>query len=157
MSTETAKIAAIYVGVSNHRGPNHDSFENQKSSCIEKIRMEDLEFLPNFMYEDDSTSTKIMDSEGMRLLIEDAKKGLFSIVVFTSLSRLSLDTFDTLTLKRILVNGLGLRLISLEEDYDSGVYDDELKFQLMHATINMGLTLEEVAQEMVTHLRTGNK
>lgn len=157
MSTETAKIAAIYVGESNHQGPNHGSFENQKSTCIEKIRMEDLEFLPDFIYEDDSNQTKIMDSESMRQLIEDARKGLFSIVVFSSLSQLSLDTFDTLTLKRLLVNGLGLRLISLEENYDSGVHDDELKFQLMHTAINMGISLEEVAKEIITQLITGNK
>jgi hypothetical protein len=57
-----------------------------------------------------------------------------------------------LALKRTLVNGLGIRLISIEEKYDSHVNDDELLFTLMSAAMQMGVSIELAANEMVNQL-----
>lgn len=153
MKLEPAKIAAIYIRVSNHKGTNQNSADNQKSHCFEKARMEGLEISPVHIYEEDkSTGTPILERESIIKLIEGAKMELFSTVIIPCLSRLSRDTREALTLKRILVNGLGIRLISIEEQYDSMVNDDELKFTLMSAAMQMGISLEEAANEMVKRL-----
>ncbi|MFD2880423.1 recombinase family protein [Paenibacillus rhizoplanae] len=46
------------------------------------------------------------------------------------LSHFSRDTLDSLNLK---VDALGIRLISIEEDFDSLKDNDELKFQIISA------------------------
>ena len=126
-------VAAIYVRVSTLKSSQKDSPEHQRSLCLEKALMEGLETRPEFIYEDRSTGTSIVARDEINQLIEDAKKGYFSTIIFASLSRFSRDSLDAITLKRKLVNGLGLRLISIEDTYDSGEKDDEMIFTIISA------------------------
>ncbi|WP_281202215.1 recombinase family protein [Cytobacillus kochii] len=126
-------ISAVYVRVSSLKVSQKDSPEHQKALCVEKADMEDLVVPEAFIYEDRSSATTIMNRESIMQLIEDAKEGHFSTVIFASLSRFSRDGYDAIALKRTLVNALGIRLISIEDAYDSMLKDDELLFQIVSA------------------------
>ena len=122
---------AIYVRVSTTKDSQKDSPEHQKGICEEKARALDLDV--QYTYEDRDTGTSIVAREEIQKLIRDAKSKYFGTIVFASLSRFSRDTLDSLNLKRILVDALGIRLISIEEGFDSYKDNDELKFQIISA------------------------
>ncbi|WP_043934196.1 recombinase family protein [Bacillus sp. EB01] len=126
-------IAAIYVRVSTLKTSQKDSPEHQKSLCIQKAMDAGLEVRPEYIYEDRSTGTSIVGREEIKQLLEDAGNGYFSTIIFASLSRFSRDSLDAISLKRKLVNGLGLRLISIEDIYDSGESDNEMIFTIISA------------------------
>ncbi|WP_312096188.1 recombinase family protein [Niallia sp.] len=126
-------IAAIYVRVSTLKESQKDSPEHQKAVCLVKADDEDLEVRKEFIYEDRSTGTSIINREDIKQLIKDAQAGYFSTVIFASLSRFSRDSLDAIALKRILVDGLGIRLISIDDVYDSKVSNDEMIFTIISA------------------------
>jgi len=131
--TQTNEVAALYIRVSTMKASQKDSPEHQLAVTQEKAIQEEFGLDENFVYEDRSSGTNISQREEIKRLVEDAKKGLFNVVIFASLSRFSRDTLDALTLKRQLVDSIGIRLISLDEGYDSLIDKDELKFQIISA------------------------
>lgn len=130
-------VAAIYVRVSTQKDSQKDSPEHQKMLCEEKARLDGLDV--QFVYEDRESGTNIVDREEIKNLIEDAKSGYYQTIIFASLSRFSRDTLDALAVKRMLVNALGIRLVSIEEGYDSKEKDDELVFTII-STVNQKLS-----------------
>lgn len=68
------------------------------------------------VYEDRDTGTSIVAREEIQKLILHAKNQCFRTVIFASLSHFSRNTLDSLNLKRVLVDALGVRVISIEED-----------------------------------------
>jgi site-specific DNA recombinase len=130
---ERGKRTAIYVRVSTTKQSQKDSPEHQEGICREKSRQMNLDVIDELIYEDRDSGTNIVGRPAIQQLIADAQKARFDNVVFASLSRFSRDTMDSLTLKRILVDTLGIRLISLDEGYDSYMDKDELKFQIISA------------------------
>ena len=122
---------AIYVRVSTMKDSQKDSPEHQLGICEEKANTLDL--LVKNIYEDRDTGTSIVARNEIQRLIADAKQGKIRNIIFASLSRFSRDTLDSLNLKRVLVDALGIRLISIEEGYDSAKDNDELKFQIISA------------------------
>ncbi|OCA91295.1 hypothetical protein A8F94_05395 [Bacillus sp. FJAT-27225] len=121
-------ITASYVRVSSTKASQKESPEHQRMLCEEKALKEGFEII--YTYEDRSSGTSINGREDIKKMLEDAKKGLFNTLLFASISRFSRDQLDAITLKRTLVDALGIRLISIEENYDSAVDKDELKFTL---------------------------
>ena len=128
---ERSTSTAVYVRVSTTKASQKDSPEHQRGICEEKAK--GLQLAICRIYEDRDTGTSIVGRSEIRQLIRDARAGFFANVIFASLSRFSRDTLDSLHLKRMLVDALGLRLISLEEGYDSAKDQDELKFQILSA------------------------
>ncbi|QGQ97934.1 recombinase family protein [Paenibacillus psychroresistens] len=124
-------ITALYVRVSTTKDSQKDSPEHQKGLCEEKARILGLQIL--YTYEDRDTGTSIVARTEIQRLITEAKQGKFRTIIFASLSRFSRDTLDSLNLKRILVDALHIRVISIEEGYDSRIDNDELKFQIISA------------------------
>ncbi|WP_442603402.1 recombinase family protein [Paenibacillus sp. KN14-4R] len=124
-------IAAIYVRVSTTKDSQKDSPEHQRGICKEKARALGLEV--GYTYEDRDTGTSIVARPEIQKLVRDAQNRLFQIIIFASLSRFSRDTLDSLSLKRKLADALGIRVISIEEGYDSFLDNDELKFQIISA------------------------
>lgn len=122
------QITASYVRVSSTKVSQKESPEHQRMLCEEKAIKEGFEI--TYTYEDRSSGTSINGREDIKKMLEDAKKGMFNTLLFASISRFSRDQLDAITLKRTLVDALGIRLISIEENYDSAVDKDELKFTL---------------------------
>ncbi|UOF90220.1 recombinase family protein [Fodinisporobacter ferrooxydans] len=127
------KRAAIYVRVSTTKSSQKDSPEHQIGVCKDKAKQLELDVKEERIYEDRDTGTTIIDRPAIQQLMKDASKRAFDIVIFASLSRFARDTGDALDLKRKLVDALGIRLISIDEGYDSGVDKDELKFTIISA------------------------
>lgn len=124
---------AIYVRVSTTKLSQKDSPEHQVGVCRDRTKQENLEVDENLIYEDRDTGTTITDRPAIQKLMKDAQNGAFDIVIFASLSRFARDTGDALNLKRKLVDALGIRLISIDEGYDSKKDLDELKFTIISA------------------------
>lgn len=80
------------------------------------------------IYEDRDSATSIMARDDVQQMINDAKRGMIKSIWFASLSRFSRDALDALSLKRTLVNALKVRVVSIEDGYDSAVKDDEVLF-----------------------------
>ncbi|NMI04798.1 recombinase family protein [Paenibacillus sp. SZ31] len=125
--------AAIYVRVSTTKESQKFSPEHQRMDCEEKARQLSLKVREEYIYVDRDSGTSIVGRPSIQTLIEDATKGCFKTILFSSLSRFSRDTYDSLGLKRILVDKLGLRVVSLDENYDSEVDKEEFKFQIFSA------------------------
>lgn len=125
--------AAIYVRVSTTKESQKFSPEHQRMDCEEKARQLSLKVREEYIYVDRDSGTSIVGRPSIQTLIEDAGKGYFKTILFSSLSRFSRDTYDSLGLKRTLIDKLGLRVVSLDENYDSQVDHDEFKFQIFSA------------------------
>lgn len=124
---------AIYVRVSTMKSSQKDSPEHQVGVCRDRAKQENLDVMEDYIYEDRDTGTTITDRPAIQKLVKDAQTGAFDIVIFASLSRFARDTGDALNLKRKLVDALGIRLISIDEGYDSKKDLDELKFTIISA------------------------
>ncbi len=122
------EITVNYVRVSSLKDSQKDSPEHQRMVCEEKALKEGLEIAHT--YEDRSSGTSINGRDDIKKMVEDAKQGLFNTVIFASINRFARDQLDSMTLKRTLVDALGIRLISIEENYDSNVDKDEMKFTM---------------------------
>lgn len=115
-----------YVRVSTKQDSQKDSPEHQESFIREHAAYEGISL--DHVYKDMDTATSIVRREDVKQMIEDAKRGEIRSIWFPSLSRFSRDAYDAISLKRILVNALNIRVISIEDGYDSAKKDDELLF-----------------------------
>lgn len=118
-----------YVRVSTLKRSQRDSPKHQESSIREEAKKLGDEI--DHIYMDRATGTSIMEREDVQQIIKDAKNGEFDTLFFSSLSRFSRDTLDALALKRTLVNALGIRVVSIEDFYDSGKEDNEMIFTVI--------------------------
>lgn len=126
---QTQEKARAYVRVSTLKDSQKDSPEHQEGMIRENAASDNVDI--EHVYLDRDTGTNIIDREDVQKLIADAKKGLYKRIYFASLSRFSRDTLDALSLKRMLVNALGIRVISIEDMYDSGKEDNEMIFSII--------------------------
>lgn len=115
-----------YVRVSTMKLSQQDSPEHQEAFIRESAAREGTTI--SEVYLDRDTGTNIVARVDVQRLINDAQKGKIRSVWFASLSRFTRDAIDGLSLKRIIVNVLRIRLVSIEDNYDSAVKDDELLF-----------------------------
>ncbi len=129
--------AAIYVRVSTKKVTQKDSPEHQRALCQSFCDEHGLEVVK--VYEDRDSGTSIVGRPDVQRMIKDAQNGEFDSVVFASLSRFSRDTLDSIGLKRMLVNALRKRVVSIEDMYDSQEKDDETIFNII-ASVNQKLS-----------------
>ncbi|UHA74417.1 recombinase family protein [Paenibacillus sp. 481] len=134
-----------YVRVSTLKRSQKDSPKHQEASIRENAVKLEKEI--DHVYVDRATGTSIMERDDVQNIIRDAKNGEFDTLFFSSLSRFSRDTYDALALKRTLVNALGIRVISIEDFYDSGIEDNEMIFTV----------ISSVNQKLSESISTGSK
>jgi site-specific DNA recombinase len=125
--------ARAYVRVSTLKESQKDSPEHQEAYICEMAAKDGISI--EHVYLDRDTATTIIAREDVQKMVNDAKAGMFNTIYFVSLSRFSRDALDAISLKRILVNALGIRVISIEDNYDSGTNDDEMLFGII-STVN---------------------
>ncbi|PWI58872.1 recombinase family protein [Sulfoacidibacillus thermotolerans] len=114
--------AAIYVRVSTEHEAQKDSPEHQVAACLEYATIVGLTTTPEFIYNDAGLSgTEMENRTEVKRLIRDARQGKFEAVLFTAISRFSRDMADAFHMKKKLESIYGIRLISLEEGYDSAI------------------------------------
>lgn len=130
--------AAIYVRVSTTKDSQKDSPEHQISAC--KHYAEDMgwETSEELIYEDRESGSNITDRNAIQKVVRDAQRGAFQVIIFAALSRFARDIGDSISLKRKMVNALNIRLISIDDHYDSD-RDDEMLFSII-SSVNQSVS-----------------
>ncbi|WP_067617483.1 recombinase family protein [Alicyclobacillus acidiphilus] len=114
--------AAIYIRVSTDHEEQKLSPDHQLMTCREYIEDIGLETDDRLIYNDAGLSgTEMENRTEVRRLVADARNGRFDAVVFTAISRFARDLSDALALKKRLETVYGIRIISVEEGYDTAV------------------------------------
>lgn len=111
------------------------------------------EVIEDYIYEETGVSASkysMWERPGMRRLIVDAKAGLFQVVMFKGISRFARNTEEALSVLDRL-KSQGLRVISMEENYDSNKHDSNFMFTIYAAMA------EHEAEKTGIRVRLGNK
>ena len=144
--------AAVYVRVSTDTDAQKDSPANQIATCREYAQSAGLETSDSLIYNDTGISgAEMANRPEVGRLLEDARAGRFEAVLFTAISRFSRDLSDAFGTKKRLENVYGIRLISIEEGYDSAV---EGRNSEMVFTVHAMLAAHK-SQEMSIAIRRG--
>lgn len=125
------KFAAIYARASTNK--QGDTIEHQVDMIKEFAKRTNIDcvFDDHFIYVDEGESgfkTTLLQRPSMRKLISDIDNGLVNIVFFKGVSRFARDSGESITTAKRLSNK-GVRVISLEENYDS-FRDEPTMFQI---------------------------
>ena len=128
-------IGAIYARAST--GKQGETVENQVAMIKEYVKRTDMnvEFPDRFIFIDEAKSgfkTTLLQRPEMNDLLKAVNSGIVKIVFFKGISRFARDSSESIYTAQHF-NDLGVRVVSLEENYDSQV-NDPLMFQL-HAVM----------------------
>lgn len=128
---------AIYGRVSTDHEDQKTSIPNQLSYCTEWVHREGGVVYDTYI--DDAVSGKSMlIRPDVQRLLADAEAKKFQGVAFNNISRFGRDNLDLLWMKRKICDEWGLRMVGLEEGYDSSKDDDELLF-MIHAGMSQSM------------------
>ncbi|WP_144462664.1 recombinase family protein [Bacillus pumilus] len=121
----------VYTRVSTDRDEQISSKENQIDVCRYWIEQHNYEWDDRCVLLDDGISgTVLEDRAAMKYIFSLAEKKEIKMVIFKSITRLARDLKDALYIREILVSN-GVRVVTLEEDYDS-LYESKasMKFEM---------------------------
>jgi len=128
---------AIYGRVSTDHENQKTSIPNQLNYCTEWVHRSGGVVYDTYI--DDGISGKSMlIRPDVKRLLADAEAKKFCGVVFNNISRFGRDNLDLLWMKRKICDEWDLRMIGLEEGYDSSKDDDELLF-MIHAGMSQSM------------------
>ncbi len=115
--------AAIYVRVSTDHEEQKLSPENQIATCREHADELGLDVSNRTLVYNDAgiSGTEMLNRPEVQRLVADARLGRFDAVLFTAISRFARDLSDALALKKRLETVYGIRIISVEEGYDTAI------------------------------------
>lgn len=114
--------AAIYVRVSTDQDSQKYSPEHQLAACREYAEAEGLVTDETLVYNDAGLSgTEMQNRREVKRLLNDARLDKFDAVLFTAVSRFGRDMADVFAMKKKLESVYGIRIISIEEGYDSAI------------------------------------
>lgn len=118
----TNLVAAIYVRVSTDTEAQRLSPEHQLETCLEYAQSCGFVSSPNLVYNDAGLSgMEMAHRPSVQRLVNDARNGQFDVVLFTAISRFARDLSDALALKKRLETVYGVRMVSIEEGYDTAI------------------------------------
>jgi DNA invertase Pin-like site-specific DNA recombinase len=113
---------AIYLRVSTEQDSQKLSPEHQLEACREYTEEHGLTTDATLVYNDAGLSgTEMENRREVKRLMNDARHGKFEAVLFTAVSRFGRDLADVFSMKKKLESVYGIRIISLEEGYDSAI------------------------------------
>ncbi|MCL6442960.1 MAG: recombinase family protein [Alicyclobacillus sp.] len=144
--------AAIYVRVSTEHKEQKLSPEHQLAECREYAEQHGMETSDDLVYNDAGLSgTEMENRPDVQRLLLDARAGKFDAVLFTAISRFARDMADALSLKKKLETMYGIRIVSIEEGYDTAIEgrNSEMLFSV-HAML-----AAHKSQEMSKAIRRG--
>jgi DNA invertase Pin-like site-specific DNA recombinase len=112
-------VAVGYVRLSvEDRGNKGDSIETQKKIILKYIEEHSgLHLLK--IYEDDGVSGGTYERPGFSKMIQDAENGMFSCILIKDVSRLGRNLIDTGYYVEKMLPSIGVRVISITDNYDS--------------------------------------
>lgn len=148
------KYSAIYARSSLGKERQGDTVEHQIEMIKEYAKRSNIDanFDDRYIYEEDGESgykTTLLQRPSMQRLINDIENGLIGIVFFKGISRFARDSGETITTAKRL-NNKGVRVISIEENYDS-FRDDPTMFQIY------AVMAEQESRKTAIRVSLGNK
>lgn len=146
------KFGSIYARASTTK--QGDTIDHQVEMIKEFAKRTNIDviFDDQFIYEDEGESgfkTTLLQRPAMRRLLNDIDNGLVNTVFFKGISRFARDSGETITTAKRLINK-GIRVISLEENYDSN-RDDPTMFQIF------AVMAENESRKTAIRVSLGNK
>ena len=105
------------------------SLDDQINACKKYAQKNNILIDERHIYTDAATSGSLRDRTGLNRLKEDARAGLFDIVIVDDLSRLDRNASRTLTTIQELIY-LGVSLRSVAENLDTSNEDSKLSYQV---------------------------
>ncbi|MCL6638431.1 MAG: recombinase family protein [Firmicutes bacterium] len=121
---KTSGAVAVYARLSvNENGERDESLETQCDLLTGFVRENGMGEAR--VYVDNNRSGTTFDRPGLMQMVEDIKNRLVEVVVVKDLSRLGRNNGETLLFLDFLKEN-NVRLISLGDNYDSGIDDDEI-------------------------------
>ncbi len=144
--------ASIYIRVSTDHAEQKLSPEHQLATCHEYADELGFKSDETLVYNDAGISGTEMDTRPeVQRLLADARAGRFDAILFTAISRFARDLSDALAMRKKLESVYGIRLISVEEGYDSAIdgRNSEMVFTV-HA-----MMAAHKSQEMSKAIRRG--
>jgi len=121
-----------YVRLSvDDRAKKGDSIEAQKA-IISNYVEEHSEFELYDFYADLNVSGTTFDRPGFHRMMSDAETGLISCIMVKDLSRFGRNMIDTGYYIEKVFPVLGVRLISITDNYDTDTYDGDISLPLMN-------------------------
>jgi site-specific DNA recombinase len=143
---------ASYIRVSTDYDAQKYSPEHQLAACREYAADYELQILDTCIYNDaGSSATEMEHRTEVQRLLKDARQGKFDVVIFTAISRFARDLVDALTMRKTLEKVYGVRIISIEEGYDTAI---EGRNNEMVFTVHAMLAANK-SQEMSKALKRG--
>ncbi len=154
---------AIYVRLSvenSGKSEDKDVIANQIDICKEFLaKQADLSLYE--IYEDNGTTGTVFDRPSFNRLMEDIKAGKVGCLVVRDLSRFGRDYVETGTYLERIFPSIGLRFISVKEQYDT-FHSDTSNESLMIPLQNMinALYSKDISRKVVsahkTRMRSGD-
>lgn len=109
----------VYARVSSAKDNQKDSISNQIDIARYWLEKNNFEWNNNSVLKDeDKSGTLFLERTAMQLILQKARRREIEMVVFKSIHRLARDLKDALEIKEVLL-AHGVRVITIEEDYDS--------------------------------------
>lgn len=149
-----------YVRVSTDKDEQASSPENQIDVCRYWLERNNFEWNErSVVFDDGITGTVLLDRKAMQLILDKARRREIKMVVFKSIHRLARDLKDALEIKETLL-AHGVRLVTIEEDYDS-LYEgkNDMKFEMaaMFAAQQPKAISVSISSAMAAKVRRGER
>ncbi|MGM9987176.1 MAG: recombinase family protein, partial [Bacillaceae bacterium] len=125
---------AIYARVSSDMQAKGDSIPHQISHARDAILRLGKEYYndESLIYIDEALSgyyTSLLQRPAIQRLINDAKEGRFKVIIFKEITRLGRDPEENMKIPNLL-NSYGVRVLSVNDGYDSDNPDTKIVFSL---------------------------
>lgn len=121
----------VYARVSSDKDSQKDSITNQVDIARYWLEKNNFEWNDKAVLKDeDKSGTLFLERTALQLILQKARNREIEMVIFKSIHRLARDLKDSLEIKEVLV-GHGVRVVTIEEDYDSYTEGkNDMKFEM---------------------------
>lgn len=152
LSLDYLMYGGIYARASTLK--QGDTVEHQIDMIKEYVKRTNMNIIfdDRFIYVDEGESgfkTTLLQRPAMRRMLKDIENGLIKVVFFKGISRFARDSGETIQTAKRLINK-GVRVLSLEENYDS-LRDDPTMFQIY------AVMAENESRKTAIRVSLGNK
>ena len=129
LKSEKLRVAA-YCRVSTDNADQLESLEAQKAHYDSWIPLHSDWEYAGLYYDSGITGTKAEIRDGLQDMLRDCRLGKIDLIVVKSISRLSRNTADCLSIVRELL-GLGIRIYFEKENINTGSMDGEVMLSIL--------------------------
>lgn len=120
-----------YIRVSTNKEDQKQSIENQEILAKDFVKRHGIGEIVD-IYRDIAVSAskmQLMERPAFQKLMEDARNGAFDTVIFKSLTRFARNNVDAQQVQSKLINDLKIRIIAIEDGYDSSKDGQDMLFK----------------------------